>query len=92
MAAEEMMVVDTEMDEVTVDEMTEVSGGGFGKVLLGLGALALGAASAYVIKKKGVAEKVRIKKLEKAGYVVYKAEDVEVVEAEDASEEGAEEE
>lgn len=90
--AEEMMVVDTEMDEtVVMDEEIEVSGGGFGKVLLVLGAASLTALGGYICKKKGLAEKARIKKLEKAGYVVYKAEDVEVVEAEVSEEVEAEE-
>lgn len=72
-------------EDVTVYEMEpETSGGGLVKILavVGLGVAAAGAALWH--KNKDKIEEKNIEKLRKKGYLVYKADEVEVREVEDA--------
>lgn len=84
---EELTMQETEItDEVEIYE-TEKSGGGFLKVL-GVGtAVVAGVVAALCYKNRDKIEAKRIEKLRKKGYVIYKAEEVECVEAVEVQEE-----
>lgn len=76
---EENRFNETEMDEIEVYEMEPEEGSkksGVGGLVLGVGALALGAVAAFVYKNRNKIEERRIAKLEKKGYVVTKLDPV----------------
>lgn len=75
----EIMEMNNETTEVTEYDVNQSSGGGLGKVLIGLGVLAAAGVTAVVVKNKGKIEARRIEKLRKKGYVIYHEDNVEEV-------------
>lgn len=86
----EIMEMNNETTEVADYDVDQSSGGGLGKVLVGVGLLAVAGVTAVVVKNKDKIEARRIEKLRKKGYVIYHEDDVEDViqvdEDEDAEE------
>lgn len=76
----EVMELET---ETSVDDAEEYTESGKGKLLVGLGALAVAGIAAVAYKGRGKLEERRIEKLRKKGYVIYKEDEVEVRDAED---------
>ena len=75
MAKEELMETIDEIENTEIEEMDDEvveSGGGLGKIVVGIGVVAAGALAALAYKNKAKLEERRIEKLRKKGYVVYK--------------------
>lgn len=78
MKVEEMELVTNANEEVldTYEDSEVLGGGVLGKVLVGALITGAGLGAAYLCKNRGKLDEWRIKKLEKKGYQVYKADEV----------------
>ena len=65
-----------EVDEVMMSQ-EDSNDSGIGKLVFGIGVLAVAGIGALVYKNREKIEKMRIAKLEKKGYVIYRPEEVE---------------
>ena len=75
----EIMEMSNETTEVSEYDTNQSSGGGLGKVLIGLGVVAAAGIAAVVVKNKGRIEERQINKLRQKGYIVYHEDEVEEV-------------
>lgn len=85
MENEIMETNELENTEVIEDYESECTGGGLGKLVAGIGVVAVAGLAAFAYKNKAKLEERKIERLRKKGYVIYRAEEVaEVRDVEDS--------
>ena len=87
MEGNEIVTTNEELNEVESGmdyEVTDDAGSGIGKLIIGAGVVAMAGLAAFAYKNRAKYEEKKIERLRKKGYVIYKEDECEVRDIDEA--------